>query len=59
MDESKNPPTHLGLCRYLDLYREVLDLSIIQLAMLYHEVPNLSIRFATVPSLYISLTDSW
>jgi hypothetical protein len=30
MDESKTPPTHLGSCRYLDLYRGVLDLSIIQ-----------------------------
>jgi hypothetical protein len=30
MDESKTPPTHSGSCRYLDLYRGVLDLSIIQ-----------------------------
>jgi hypothetical protein len=30
MDESKTPPTHLGSCRYLTLYRGVLDLSIIQ-----------------------------
>jgi hypothetical protein len=29
-DESKTPPTHSGSCRYLDLYRGVLDLSIIQ-----------------------------
>jgi hypothetical protein len=30
MDESKTSPTHLGSCRYLDLCRGVLDLSIIQ-----------------------------
>ena len=30
MDESKTPPTQLGSCRYLTLYREVLDLSIIR-----------------------------
>jgi hypothetical protein len=39
MDESKTPPTHLGSCRYLTLYRGVLDLSIIN-TILYHEVPN-------------------
>jgi hypothetical protein len=30
IDESKTPPSHLGSCRYLTLYRGVLDLSIIQ-----------------------------
>jgi hypothetical protein len=30
MDKSKTPLTHLGSCRYLTLYRGVLDLSIIQ-----------------------------
>jgi hypothetical protein len=30
MDKSKTPPNHLGSCRYLTLYRGVLDLSIIQ-----------------------------
>jgi hypothetical protein len=40
MDKYKTPPTHLGSCRYLTLYRGVLYLSIIQNAILYHEVPN-------------------
>jgi hypothetical protein len=30
MDKSKTPPTHLGSCRYLTLYRGGLDLSIIR-----------------------------
>jgi hypothetical protein len=41
MDESKTPPTHLGSCRYLDLYRGVLDFVHHSIAILYHQVPNL------------------
>jgi hypothetical protein len=40
MDESKTPPPHLGSCRYLTLYRGVLDFVHHSKAILYHAVPN-------------------
>jgi hypothetical protein len=40
MDESKTPPTHLGSCRYLDLYQGVFGCVHHSIALLYHEVPN-------------------
>jgi hypothetical protein len=44
MDKSKTPPTHLGSCRYLVLYRGVLDLSIIQWLFSITKYPNITIR---------------
>ena len=47
MDESKTPPNHSGSCRYLDLYRGVLDLSIIQQPFSITLCQTLISRFAT------------
>jgi hypothetical protein len=47
MDVSKTPPTHLGSCRYLTLYRGVLDSSIIQGPFSVAPCQTLVSRFAT------------
>jgi hypothetical protein len=40
MDKSKTPPTHLGSCRYLTLYRGGFGFVHHSIAILYHQVPN-------------------
>jgi hypothetical protein len=40
MDKSKNPPTHLGSCRYLTLCRGVLDFVHHSIAIVEHQAPN-------------------
>jgi hypothetical protein len=52
MDESKTPPTHLRSCRYLTLYRGVLDLSIVQGPFSVAPCQTLISRFATFASQY-------
>jgi hypothetical protein len=47
MDKSRNPPAHLGSCRYLTLYRGVLDSSIIQGPFSVAPCQTLISRFAT------------
>jgi hypothetical protein len=47
MDESKTLSTHLGSCRYLTLYRGVLDLSIIQMPFSITKCQTPISRFAT------------
>jgi hypothetical protein len=54
MDKSKIPPSHLGSCRYLTLYRGVLDLSIIQQPFSITKCQTLISRFATFSSLYLT-----
>ena len=49
MDEPKTPPTHLGSCRYVDLCRGALDLSIIQGPFPVAPCQTLISRFATFP----------
>ena len=43
MDESKSPPTHLGSCRYIPFYRGGFGFVHHSIAILDHEVPNLSL----------------
>jgi hypothetical protein len=52
MDESKTPPTHLGSCRYLTLYRGGFGFVHHSIATLYHEVPILSI---TIRNFFIAV----
>ena len=56
MDESKTPPTHLGSCRYLDLYRERFGFVHHSIAIFYHEVPNPNI---TIRNIFIAVRYGW
>jgi hypothetical protein len=40
MNKSKTPPTHLGSCRYLDLYRGFFGFVHHSIAILFLQVPN-------------------
>jgi hypothetical protein len=52
MDESKTPPTHLGSCRYLTLYRGLFGFVYHSIALLYHEVPN---PYLTIRNFFIAV----
>jgi hypothetical protein len=53
MDESKTPPTNLGSCRYLALYRGVFGFVHHSIAILYHEVPNPNL---TIRNFFIAVS---
>jgi hypothetical protein len=55
MDESKTPPTHLGSCRYLTLYRWGFGFVHRSRTIFYHEVPSPNL---TIPNFFHRSTSS-